>query len=123
MAKDLSKIINKITKNKKIIELLNKNEKQNAGFLLGRIEYFDDIHVLIMYGITLDKEDKSKAKIFSYQLCPYSQDHKFKIEDSFPQIPEFADYPPTEEVKKTFKMILKNPKERLIDYSPFIKKD
>ncbi len=121
MGKDLSDTINKILENKKIINFLKK-EEENKGFLLGKIEYFDDINVLIMYGITLDKKDKSKLKIFSYKLWPLwgEKDYEFKLGDFLPQIPEFATYPSINEIKDKLQNILKNPKSSLIDYSPFL---
>lgn len=126
MKKELCDTINKILKNEKIIKLLSKENKDNRGFLLGKIEYFDDINVLIMYGITLDKEDKTKAKIFSYKLFPRfsGEVYNFKLEDSLPQIPqEFRDggYPSKYEINQSIEKILNNPKERLIDYGPFSK--
>lgn len=124
MKKNLSDKINEILRNKKLIARLkeeNKENKENRGFLLGKIEYFDDLNVLIMYGITLDKEDKSKVKIFSYQLFPQSRNFNFKIGDSLPQIPEFAVYPSIREIDESVKRALDNPEHKLIDYGPFLR--
>ena len=121
MGKSLSEEVKNALTNPKIINFLQKENKENHGVLLGKIEYFDDIHVAILYGITLDKEDKSQAKIFSYQFVGHSTEYNFQTGNFLPQIPEFAKYPSAEEFKSSLDEVLKNPKKRFINFEHFTK--
>jgi len=131
MKKELSDSLDNAIKNKELIEILKATNKENCGFILGKIEYFDDIHIINMYGITIDKQENSKPKIFSFTISPppinIEKGYKFKIGDSLSDLSEFnkliplnEEYPSTKEIQKRTKDILNNPEKYIIDYSRFL---
>lgn len=127
MKKELSNKVSEVLKDERIINALKNNFQENNGFLIGKIEYFDDINVLILSGITLDKRDKSKAKIFSYQLFPHNikEGYNFELGDNLPEIPSETtevQYPTIDGIDQRVKEFLKDPKSKLIDYARFLKK-
>lgn len=126
MTKEISDTVAKILKDKKVIKALKENFGEDKGLLLGQIEYSDDIRVIILYGLALENQNSSQAKIFSYKLSPYTinEGHDFKLEDSLPEIPKGAietNYPTSRTINQDIKSLLKNPKARSINYAPFLK--
>lgn len=126
MRKDISDKVYEILKDERVINILKENFEKNHGFPIGKIEYFDDIQTIIMYGITLENENSSQAKILSYKLSPYSikEGNDFKLEEYLPEIPRGAikmKYPNSSTINQSMKEILKNPKIRRINYAPFLK--
>lgn len=131
MKKELSDSLDDAIKNKELIEILKNTNKENCGFILGKIEYFDDIHIIDMYGITLDKQDNSKPKIFSFTISPppvnIENGYNFKLGNSLSDLSEFnkfmplnGEYPSTKEIQKRTKDILNNPEKSIINYSRFL---
>lgn len=131
MKKELSDSLDKSIKNNELIEILKATNKENCGFILGKVEYFDDIHIINMYGITLDKQENSKAKIFLFTISPppinIENGYNFKTGDSLSDllwynqlIPLNGEYPSVREIHKRTKDILNNPEKNIINYFRFL---
>jgi hypothetical protein len=119
MAKNLVKEVEETLTNSILIKFLQNKNKKNHGFIIGKINYFDDLCVEIRYGITLDEKDNSKIKIFSYKLVGKSTQYNFKLGEFLPHIPSFAKYPSQQEFKKSVDKILENPEKRFTNFDHF----
>ena len=123
--KGLYNEVEKALSNKKIIKFLDKKSQNDHGIIIGKIEYFDDLSVKIIYGIMKDFE-QSKPKIFSYEFTwgtGYIYDYKFKKSNFLPEVPNFAQnisYPSAKKFKESVEEAMQNPNEHWIDLSHFI---
>lgn len=131
MKKELSDSIENVIKNEELIKILKEENKNNSGFILGKVDYFDDMHIIKMYGLTLDKKNNYNPKIFSFTLSPaplkIEEGYNFKTGDSLyylleldKLIPLNGKYPSEKEINKRIKDILNNPINNIINYTKFL---
>ena len=67
--KELKNIIPRILLNKDLIRYMKTNSSKDSGLILGKMKYFDDIKIEILYGITYNFEDSS-LNIFTFESIP-----------------------------------------------------
>ena len=122
--RELDDVVSEVLNDKDLFMFLAMFLPTNKGIQLGSTSYWDDIHVDVFYGLTLNfNQTTRKTHLFFYDsVSSVSEMEQMNLTTSFSfpydkssrYISDFRGWPTGEEFANEVNSALRNPKERLI---------
>src|SRR3989338_2438698 len=122
---NLQSVINEVLNDKDIFAFMAAFSERGQGLLMGNMTFWDDIRVIVSYGLVLDVDYvPRKLKLFTYETFGYtpasiSEQKHFRLSSSFPDYDkqfssDFCGFPSPEEFALQADTALKNPEEHYV---------
>lgn len=90
---DLQAVVSEILNDKDLFTFLATFLKRGDGLSIGRMNYFDDTHVDVVYGLTIDFDRVPRTiSLYSYEDYSSLSHQHFALHDRFPDYSSYGAY-------------------------------